>query len=250
MTPNATTYNLIRCYVEANAVFRVNSQGDAFCTGAFATGLGDVAELFPSDQYYPPGTVMVVSRGLCTASSEYAQTSVVGVVSTKAGVEIGQDNIYTTTRAFPLSFTPITATTKTIVLNKSYTLDMLGTHVWANRSEFIKIESIDTDQNITTLNLAETVEPNATLEAGVVQAAHYVSLALSGFVPVRCSTEYGDIAGNGDLLVSGPNGVAWIADPELGSLVGKVLGKAFSPLVTVEDGKIEYGMVKVLIALQ
>ena len=249
-TPAAfSNYNLIRCYVEAVPIFRVTSQGVVNCIGSFTAGSGDVAELFPSDRDYVPGTVMVVTAGKCTASTSRAQSAVVGVVSSKPGVEIGQNNVYDTSRVFPLPVMPYTADTQTIEVNGSYTLDMLGTHVWVGRGSFVKITAISESQNVVTLYLEEPVSPGASLEAGIVQADHYVSLAVCGFVPVRCSTEYGDIAGNGDLLVSGPNGYAVLADP-VATLTGTILGKAFSPLRAVTDDVVEFGIVNVLVALQ
>lgn len=250
-TPITTAYNHIRCYTETQgSVFRVTSAGNIYCLGALTPGSGDVAELFPSDQDYAAGTVMTVNNGTCTASTTRAQTSVVGVVSTKPGVEIGQENIYNTKNIFALTVHPFDTVTQTVMTDQSYTADMLGTHVWVGRSEFVRIVSISASGNVTTIHLAESVDPGATLYAGVVQANHYVSLAVCGFVPVRCSTEYGDITGDGDLLVSGPNGYAVLApDPPA---PGTILGKAFSPLLAPDgdESVVEYGTVNALVALQ
>lgn len=248
--PRTDNYYVMRILVGGVGTFRIDSNGNVRALGTFVSGACDVAELFPADRAYVPGTVVTTSQGKCVASTNRAQTTVVGVVSTKPGVEIGQDNVYNTASVFPLTVVPFDTATSTLVVNAAYTPNMLGTHVRVNHISFIKIESIEETANITTIVLAETVSPNASLEAGVFRAPYSVVLALSGFVPVRCSTEYGNITGNGDLLVSGPNGYAVLApDPPA---PGTILGKAFSPLLAPDgdDPIVEYGIVNVLVALQ
>lgn len=248
-TPNTTIYNHIRCYTEGVPVFRITSQGNCYTLGVFTAGSGDVAEYMATDRDYVPGTVLVTTAGRCTASSSVAQTNVVGVVSTAPGVEIGQDNIYDTAGAFLLSSTPFSTATQTVDIAGAFNFDMIGTHVWINRAAFVKITSLtyDPDRGVTVLQLDDTVEPDVTLYGGVRIAAHYAKMAICGLVPVKCSTENGDVTGNGDLLVSGPNGNAVLAPSPV--TVGTVLGKAFSPLATIGD-VVTYGIVQTLVSLQ
>lgn len=249
-TPSTTIYNHIRCYTDGTPVFRVTSVGNCYTLGVFTQGSGDVAEYVVTDRDYAPGTVLITTAGRCTASSSTAQTNVVGVVSTAPGVEIGQDNIYDTVGAFLLSSTPFSVATQTVDVAGAFNFDTIGTHVWINRKVFVQIVNLeyDPDCGVTTITLDDTIEPSAVLYGGVRIASHYAKLAVCGVVPVRCSTENGDVTGNGDLLVSGPNGNAVLAPNPV--TVGTVLGKAFSPLATIEDGVVEYGMVKTLVALQ
>lgn len=53
-----------------------------------------------------------------------------------------------------------------------------------------------------------------------------VPLAFLGQVPVMCSNKRGIIEGNGELLVSGPNGCAVLApeNPKPGTIIGKAIG--------------------------
>jgi len=70
-------------------------------------------------------------------------------------------------------------------------------------------------------------------------------MAITGIVPVWCSTDQGDILGNGETLVSGPDGCAVVDPaPRPGTIIGKAKG------VLRGDGATVKGLVDVLVNLQ
>lgn len=65
-------------------------------------------------------------------------------------------------------------------------------------------------------------------------------MAIAGIVPVLCSTTQGDILGNGEFLVSGPDGHAVVSkNPAPGTIIGKAKGKLLSSGSTPVKGSVE-----------
>lgn len=78
------------------------------------------------------------------------------------------------------------------------------------------------------------------------ERADRTKLAICGFVPVMCSTAGGDILGDGEALVSGPDGTAVIdPDPRPGTIIGKAKGR----LIQDGDSAVK-GLVEALVNLQ
>lgn len=251
----ATNYYLTRWYVGATPVARIDDGGDMSITGSYSTGAGDLAEWVPTDQKYEPGTVLTVKGGEFAASSDYAQTSVAGVVSTEPGVQLGEFLIFDTTQKFPLD---VYTSFNLFVDVKGDVVDRLGSHLLHNEKHFVKIESceyrpydgdvVKHEEGLTRIWTEECVGVGETdhLYGGVVLPPFVAQLGLCGRMPVKCSTEGGDIHGNGEILVSGPDGCAVVSqDPKPGTVIGKAVGKLIS-----SDGSVVKGDVEVLVNLQ
>ncbi|KKN52889.1 hypothetical protein LCGC14_0607950 [marine sediment metagenome] len=172
-TAAGPTFNYFRIRTSLNVgVFSVKGDGSVNSPAGYTTGAADVAEVITADAKYDPGTVLAIQGGSFTATTEYQQTNVAGVVATKPGLLLGN-----------------------------------------------KKEHYPTDATI---------------------------LSICGFVPVLCSTERGNILGNGEFLVSGPDGCAVVdQNPKPGTIIGKAKGT----LVSDDAGPVR-GMVEVLVNLQ
>jgi len=74
---------------------------------------------------------------------------------------------------------------------------------------------------------------------------HHALVARSGMVPVKFSTEFGGVDGNGEMLCSGPDGHCVRAPqfPEPGTVVGKAMGT----LHRAADGSITTGIIMAVV---
>jgi hypothetical protein len=240
-------YYLMRCYVQAVPVFRVKSDGSISISGAgpLGTGAGDVAEMVPTDVTYAPGTVLVARTGVITAATEYAQVGVVGVVSACPGVEIGQEALFDTSSKSLLQPLAFNADTKSVRVVGQ--VIYAGTHVLVGEHYFVEVLYTEydaaKDETLLILEEAISIAPNdeAKLYCGIVRAPHHAKLAVTGVVPVTCSSDFGPILGNGEWLVAGPDGVAVVSDVPV---PGATLGKALSALTT------DVGTVRMLVCLR
>lgn len=245
-----TNYYLTRWYVGTNPVARIDDGGDMSILGTYSTGAGDVAELVETDQEYEPGTVLVLRNGICVASDNYSQSNVVGVVSTKPGVLMGEQNIYDAENEFELDFLSVVG--DTVELPGHYSKDLLGTYLRYS-THFVEIAEIaevtgPSNGPFTVVTLKEDIElgENEPLYAGINMPRYVAELGLCGKMPVWCSTEMGDITGNGETLVTGPDGCAVVSsDPKPGTIIGKAVGK----LIQTDDSIVK-GKVEVLVNLQ
>ena len=72
-----------------------------------------------------------------------------------------------------------------------------------------------------------------------------VCVARTGMVPVKFSTEFGGVDGNGEVLCSGPNGHCVRAPqfPEPGTIVGKAMGT----MHRAPDGSITTGVIMAVV---
>jgi hypothetical protein len=257
---DASTYYLTRWYVSdgvggSTPVARVESVGNMSIIGSYNTGAGDLAEWVPTDQKYEPGTVLIVRDGEFVSSNDYDQTSVAGVVSTEPGVQLGEFLIFDTSKKFPLDV----YTSFGLFLDvRGDVTGQLGSHLLHGKKHYVKIESceyrpydgdtIKHEEGLTRIWTEEKVDhaEGADLYGGVTLPLFIAQLGLCGRMPVWCSTEMGNIYGNGETLVSGPDGCAVVSfNPKPGTVIGKAVGKLVS-----SDGSVVKGKVEVLVNLQ
>lgn len=253
-TPNAISYYLLRAYVQSSPVFRVGSDGNVSISGStYGTGAGDVAETVVTDAAYEPGTVLAIRGGQYTQTTSTAQSNVAGVVSTKPGVEIGQHNIYDDSGCFELTVLEYGAKSDWISVAGDVR-DGLGTHVLVVPDYYLRIEEVVYEPELAQIDAQTRIrveEPlrlyvGTSVYGGIVAADHYCAMAVCGIVPVWCSTAGGNILGDGETLVSGPNGCAVVRrDPKPGTIIGKAQGRLLQPSRDVVKG-----LVPVLVNLQ
>lgn len=230
-------------------VFNINSNGDANLAsgGSYLNAGADVAELVTGDASYEPGTVLALQQGLFTRTQDYGQPNVAGVVATQPGVVLGHHPGFDTGSAFPLQVTSEAGVVRQLIVAGDVA-DRLGTHLMVPGPEFVEVEAAHQQGGVCCIDLCADVllHEDTLVHGGVVRTPNLNRLAICGIVPVLCSTECGDILGNGETLVSGPDGTAVVdPDPKPGTIIGKAKGRL------VQDGDtVVKGLVEALVNLQ
>lgn len=222
-------------------VFNVDSTGGVNADGAYSAAGGDVAELVVADQEYDPGTVLCLHAGSFTKTSQIGQTNVAGVVATKPGVVLGRANDYDRSREFQLRV--LSRPGQTDVLRvRGYVADQVGQYISTSSNRFVKILKVVDHDGEVELFLQERVVVYEGMHCfgGITKQQNLNRMAITGIVPVMCSTARGDIEGNGEFLVSGPDGCAVVdSDPKPGTIIGKAKGSLVQAGETVVKGKVE-----------
>jgi len=240
----AFSWYAMRVWYGANAVFNIDNQGNVNIdsTASFNATGGDVAEIVISDDTYDPGTVMIIRNGIYTKSDTIKAKGVAGVVATQPGVVFGKNRMYDETDSFQISVKNFGDTDRLYVQEKL----QIGTYVLIG-TDYAEITDVKMVDNIYSIVLDRVVKvtANSKILANIRKHKHYVKLAVTGIVPTKCSTAYGNIYGNGELLMAGPDGCAVLATEPYDhtTLVGKAIGQLIQSGDQVVEGKIEVQLI-------
>lgn len=244
------TYSYLRVVdATSTGVFSVKSDGSVNGPAGFTTGAADVAETVQGDAEYDPGTVLAIQGGLLTQTTLTAQSNVAGVVATQPGMLLGTDKLYCRDDEFMLHLCTVPGEASILVV-KGDVLDRSGQYCRTTERNIIKIASTKLDsQGNTEIHLEGSIAVYEGIEirAGITKQKNLNRMAITGIVPVWCSTVEGDILGNGETLVSGPDGTAVVDyNPQPGTIIGKAMGTLLGngPIGPVR------GLVDVLVNLQ
>ncbi len=231
-------------------IFSVTGDGttaasDVNAPNGFTTGAADVAETVQGDAEYCPGTVLAIQNGLLTSTTDVAQSNVAGVVATQPGMLLGTDKQHCRDNEFILSLCTAAGETR-VLIAKQDVRARVGQYIRTTYRNVIKIASTNLNQwGNTEIHLEGSVAVYEGIEiwAGIVRQQNLNRMAITGIVPVQCSTVGGDILGSGETLVSGPDGTAVVDHSPLpGTIIGKAIGKL--------QGEGATGLIDVLVNLQ
>lgn len=227
-------------------VFNVDSSGNVNADGPYSSGGGDVAELVAADAEYKPGTVLCLQGGGFTQTTRVGQANVAGVVATAPGVLLGTVNDYDRTHEFQLRIVSKPGQTDVLTV-KGDVQDRIGQYIRIEPRRFIPITRVSERNGLVELSLGQRIVVYEGMHCygGVTKQENLNRMAITGIVPVMCSTAQGDIEGNGEFLVSGPDGCAVVdPDPKPGTIIGKAKG------TLVSNGSTVKGLVEALVNLQ
>jgi len=230
-------------------VFNIDSNGNANLDSgkSYQTAGADVAELVVADAEYDPGTVLCLQQGQFTKSTDVGQTSVAGVVATQPGVVLGTANDYDRSREFQLRVQTDNLGQTDCLKVRGDVADSVGQYIRTHRNHFVKIVRVVDHQDSADLYLQERIVVYEGMHCfgGITKQNNLNRMAITGIVPVMCSTAQGDIQGNGEFLVSGPDGCAVVDyEPKPGTIIGKAKGTLLG------EGKTVKGLVEALVNLQ
>jgi len=249
----AADHYLLRIFQNGGAVFSVDgiAAPECHCPGGFVTTAADVAEYMEmggEDVLPPPnGTVMVIDQnGKLIPSEKVADTAVAGVISTNAGVTMGESHKYDDSNAVLLKDQHLNDDldlSKEIKFANAPSLSV-GDVLRVSQS-FYEIVEVKEDRNGSNtfsviLNDKVGLRKDTQVYCGIVKR-NVALVAAVGRVPVRCTSLNGPII-PGTRLVSGPNGCAVAApkDVDSSAILGKSLGR-FDPSegVSSSEGKVD-----------
>jgi hypothetical protein len=167
-------------------------------------------------------------------------------VATEPGVVLGADNDYDRSREFQLCI--VTPPGQTDVLTiRGEIEDPMGQYICVGNRHFVKIVKTVVRDDYVDLMLQERIVVYEGMHCygGITKQQNINRMAVTGIVPVLCSTAGGDILGNGEFLVSGPDGHAVVSqNPKPGTIIGKAKGTLKGNGTTVK------GLVEALVNLQ
>jgi len=239
----AGTYSLLRV-IDHNgtALFSIKSTGAVAGPLGYTTGAADVAEVIQADHDYEAGTVLAIQQGVYTQTTAVAQSNVAGVVATHPGLLLGTQNDYDCSSEFKLTLLTQPEDEQHHLTVSGYVADRIGTHIRTDKGHFVEIEETVDEAGRARVYLKEALHLREGIQVygGIVRRANVAKMAICGIVPVWCSTEGGDILGNGETLVSGPDGCAVVStDPKPGTIIGKAQGVLIQPGTEIVKSKIE-----------
>jgi len=233
---SGSTFYMLRILNNAGAgVFDVDSNGNVHADGAYTSPAADFAECVRTDKDYMPGTVLKIQDGEYVQTEAVGEPSVAGVVSLRPGVLLGRERVYDCSNVVmaprPMFFGKLKCLTFAGLLKD------VGPYVRVGKNRYFQVTDVQHPDSMTVVHLHEPtlVSKEDDIWLGVAKRKNVSKLAFVGVVPVRCSTLNGNIMGNGELLVSGPEGCAVLApeNPAPGTVIGKALGK----LVSLDGGE-------------